>query len=335
MLAEWDLFRVASSSTSYDFVVTGLVLICITLLVKKIVHKDRDSSRDTILLLLIFSAPFFKLTGFFLVPFRLLIFYYSKNKQKNLYYSILIILTGFIPFGIKNYIQTGYPFYPYVVLNISKPDWQVPIEMLSLFNKYIFLSNHYINQSISGFASSNGSSFSLYKDWFLHLVKADQLWFISSVLSLPLGWIQLKKIYTKDFKKVLALYTLSLLAIVIWLIASPDPRFIFGFLLFVVLFSLAAILTKIFSTRLQAISVLAMTVAILSYGSVKAFKQFTLNNFLQPTSADIPPYEVIMINKQTYHIPLKNSNNWNLRCINAPLPAFMNLIPICSREETS
>ena len=49
MFVEWDLFRAASSSTSYDFVITATVLICIHLLIEKIVLNNASKGESNIL----------------------------------------------------------------------------------------------------------------------------------------------------------------------------------------------------------------------------------------------------------------------------------------------
>lgn len=320
MLAEWNLFRVASSSTSYDFAVSATVLICLSLLIEKIVGLTKTN--EFILLILLLTAPFYKLTGFFLLPFWFLLFYLSKKKVQVFLVSALVLAAGLIPFVVKNLVQTGYPFYPYQFLNFLKPEWQVPSSMVSMLNKYIYLSNHYINQSIPGFPTTDGSSFSFFKDWFLHLVKAHQMLIVFCFISLPIGWKSLKKIYQQCFPKILLLYLLCIPAFIAWLIASPDPRFAFGFLIFIVFFPVSAIVSSYVRTWMIDASIITMSLFILIYIGTKGQKQFSAANILYPLMVDAPPYNKVMINNRNYNIPQPFNGNWNLRCMNDPLPCI-------------
>lgn len=320
MLAEWNLFRVAGSSTSYDFAVSATVLICLSLLIEKIIGSIKTN--DFTLLILLLTVPFYKLTGFFLLPFWFLLFYLSKKKVQTFLYSAVIVVVSLIPFVLKNLIQTGYPFYPYQFLNFSKPEWQVPSSMVALLNKYIYLSNHYINQSIPGFPQTDGSSFSFFKDWFLHLVKAHQVVIVFCFISLPIGWKALKKIYQRFFSKILLLFLLCIPAFVVWLFASPDLRFAFGFLIFLVFFPVSAIVNRYVRTWMISVALITMSLFILIYIGTKGRKQFSLANILYPSTIDAPPYKTVMINNRNYYIPQRFNGNWNLRCINDPLPCI-------------
>lgn len=325
MLMKWDLFRVGSSSTSYDFVVSGMVLICISLLLEKIIGSA-NSNHFTLLFLLL-TTPFYKLTGFFILPFWFFIFYGTSKKIRTVLFSLFITVLCFIPFAIKNLIQTGYPFYPYKFLDFLKPGWQVPSSMVDLFNKYILLSNHYINQSIPGFPLTDGSSFSFIDDWFLHLVKADQVLIFFCFTSLPLAWVILKKIYNQNFLKILVIYLLCIPAFIAWLIASPDPRFAFGFLIFMVFFPLTSIVSMFIKKWMLSVSMVLISLLGIVYIVSKAQKQFSLLNVLQPTVIEVPQYKTVTINNKSYYIPQILGNNWNPRCINDPLPCIYDQNP--------
>jgi hypothetical protein len=326
MLIQWNLFRVASSSTSYDFVVTGYVLICLSLLFHKLILRSNNSSRDFVLLILLIATPFFKLTGFLLLPFGILLFFYSEQKKKMLWCSIAFFLIGLVPLTVKNYLQTGYPFFPYTLFAFAKPEWQVPIDMVNLFNKYIFLSNHYINQSIPGFPLTNESSFSFVNDWFMHLVRYDQVLVIFCFLSLPIAWTRLKKIYQHQFITLLLFHTLCIVALFAWIIVSPDTRFAFGFLIFMVFFPLSILAINL-SSKWYSIAIVLLSCAIFVYVIMKGEKQFEPINAIEPSVADIPENKIVLINGVNYHIPSIIDNNWNLRCINTPLPCIYDVNP--------
>ena len=322
MLVEWDLFRIAASSTTYDFVVTAMVLICLQLLFNKLILKIEKKSEQRLLLILLIALPFFKLTGFLAAPLWLLLYIFSNNRKKLLLFSIGLALFCFIPFVIKNYVQTGYFFFPYQFFSIAIPEWQIPGKMVTLFNKYIYLSNHYINQSIPGFPFTDGATFSYYKDWFLHLVMEDRILIISCIVGLPLSLLQLKKIYGANFTKVLLIWLACIIALFVWLMASPDPRFAFGFLIFVSLFPLTGLFSGFMKPWMKNAFLYLFTVAVGFYTFQKGTKTFSLQNIVQPSAVDVPPYETVLINKVNYHIPHIINNNWNPRCLNTPLPCL-------------
>jgi hypothetical protein len=334
MLFEWDLFRVATSSTTYDFVVSAMVLLCFILFLKKIVHSSNEED-DFVLLVLIIATPFFKMTGFFLTVFWLLLFYSSKNKLQLLARSATIYLICFIPYATKNYMQTGYIFFPYKIFSFWHPDWQVPSGMLYLFNKYIYQSNHYINQPIPGFSTTNGSSFSFFRDWFLHLVTSDKLIIAGAFLLFPLLSVFVLRLYKRQFRKVFVLYGFSLFVIFAWLAASPDPRFAYGFLMFLTFFPLSAVIVKYVKGWMISSSLYLFTAVIFIYLYFGSNKEFTYKNILRPSTATVPSFKIIQINNQKYNLPSIINNNWNIRCINTPLPCLYEFNPYLQPRGTN
>jgi hypothetical protein len=327
MLVEWDLFRVATSSTSYDFVVTGLTLICIQLLLKKILLNKQSSEQKNILILLMISAPFFKLTGFFLIPFILFLFFYSKDKRSIAIKTLVVGAAGLGPFLIKNYMQTGYLFFPYQFADVFQSSWKVPREMVSSFNRYIYLSNHYINRAIPKNAWGSSGSFSYYNDWFLHLVTLDKIIIISSLVSFPISLIALKNIYRDQLKKIIGFYFLAVIALLFWLLESPDLRFSFGLLLFVVFFPLTALFAVYIKPWAHSIALIVFIGGIGYYIYQKGKHYPNLENLFYVQSIDVPPYRQEFINNYQFNIPDKINNNWNSRCLDCPMPCVYQINP--------
>lgn len=327
MLIEWDLFRVASSSTSYDFIITGITLISIHLLLKKIIFGNLSTEEKNILILLIASAPFFKLTGFLITPFILILLFYSNNKIRVLIKTILIGILCFIPYAYKNYLQTGYLFFPYQFVDFFHPVWKVPKEMVSRFNHYIYLGNHYINQGVPKSAWTRNGAFSYYNDWFLHLVKPDQILIVASVISLPISFLVLKKTYRQHFRKLLIIYATCIPSLFIWLVTSPDLRFVFGLLIFVVFFPLTILFINYLKQWLFTGFMATFILGIGYYIFKKAENTFDIKNVLYVKSIALPPYNSTTINGQVYYIPGIIGNNWNSRCLNCPLPCIYHINP--------
>ena len=325
---EWDLFRVATSSTSYDFIITSITLASLHLLLKKFFFANHLSFEErSILIFLLVAAPFFKITGFLIAPLILILLVYSREKKKILLTTILFSIVCLIPYTYKNYLQTGYLFFPYQFADFFNPAWKVPVEMVSKFNKYIYLGNHYINQDIPKTAWINNSNFSYYNNWFLHLVKADQILIILSLISLPVSFFSLKKVYAESFRKILVLYIACIVSLSIWIISSPDLRFAFGLLIFIVLFPLTAIFINYIKQWFFTVCIGIFLVVCGVYVYKKEKKSFQLKNLLHVRNVDTPPYTPIIIRNQAYNIPEIINNNWNSRCLDCPLPCIYYINP--------
>jgi len=327
LLFEWDLFRVASSSTSYDFVITSITLVSLHLLLKKILFNNLSLQERNILILLLVAAPFFKITGFLIAPLILPLLFFSREKKQMLLTAAFFSIACLIPYTYKNYIQTGYIFFPYQFADFFYPAWRVPKEMVSKFNEYIYLGNHYINQDIPKAAWANDSAFSYYNNWFLHLVTADKILMILSLVSLPVSLLSLKKIYAENLKKILVLYFVCIVSLSVWIISSPDLRFAFAFLIFIFLFPLTAIVIHYIKQWFYTICISLFLIVAGLYIYKKESQFFKLKNLLHVKTIDIPAFTPININSQLYNIPKIINNNWNSRCLNCPLPCIYHTNP--------
>ncbi len=327
LLVEWDLFRVSSSSTSYDFVITGIVLICFNFLLKKTLLAEESGEEKNIVILLIVSAPFFKMTGFLITPFIFLFLIAERDRLKCISKVIAVGMIALVPYLAKNVLQAGYLFFPYQIADVFQSSWKLPEGMVYNFNKYIYLGNHYINQEIPKAAWESGLSFSYYSDWFLHLVKMDKAMIICSLIALPLSFRSMKKIYGRDLKKLFGLFFFTIVAIIFWFLESPDLRFCFGFLLFIAFFPLTALIANFIKPWIYSLAMILIVVGIGYYVYQKGKKTFEAENFLHVEQVDLPPYKKQLINKTIYNVPEVINNNWNSRCLDCPVPCIYEINP--------
>jgi len=143
-LFDWELFRDAASSTSYDLIVTTCMLLLLSCWVECILLDGKTPAASLLFVFIAFSALGFKLSGFFIL---ILLVYHLFCHRRRLSYivfsacSFLLIVT---PVLVKNYIITGYPLFP-LPLTIGHPDWKLPGGMVSMLNNYIVLSNRFLN----------------------------------------------------------------------------------------------------------------------------------------------------------------------------------------------
>jgi hypothetical protein len=253
--------------------------------------------------------------------------FFTRFKLKQLIFFTTVFTLGLLPLNCKNYLQTGYLFFPYQLFHFMQPSWQVPEPMVHRISQYITLSNHYLNQGVPAYAYMDNSGFSYVADWYWHLTRPDQFIVALSLISLPFSWIIYKKIYPHYYKKILFIHAISYLMLVVWLIASPDPRFAFGFLLFTAFFPVSLLLAGFLPKRFFYFSWIAGCLFIGIYITTTWQAKFQPAYLLQPPLTDQPPHKTIWINGLSYHIPEKINSNWNRRCINTPLPCIYEYNP--------
>ena len=327
MLFEWDLFRVASSSTSYDFVVTVYTLLILHLIMFMILHKDIPRQLHLCLLFFFATLPFFKVSGFLVAVLFLTYVILFKPPIKYILFFTMIGLAGMLSFLIINYVQTGYPFYPYFATHDLQPEWQVPHDMVNKFSKFITIHNRYINQSPPPQAWDTDASFSYMHNWFPYLTMLDKLLLILSALSLPTAPRVLRRLYPDCHFKILLVLLACYCMIAIWLLFSPDPRFSFSTLLFTSMFTIAGLLYNV-SKQWMTQTILTLTAGIiLFYTASKWITKLPIRNIIQPDAVPVPVYQSVVKNDIPFYIPEKFGGNWNRRCYNTPLPCIYELNP--------
>ena len=324
MLLEWNLFRGTSSSTNFDFIVTSLIsFVLMTMLEELAVDDYSKQFRLFPIVLIVAAIPFFKMTGglFLLVWIAYLVLRRSKLKD----YLVFIFAIGLfsIPFFTRNYLQTGYFFYPYTVFAPFSPDWQLPLAMANKHVDYISLSNKFLNHQIPMKAWLIPSTTVWIKGWLSRLTKFDLALVCITIAGVPLSFFSLKTGMLKNMNKVFGLYTACLISLIAWFFLAPDPRFVYGLLLFTGFLNYAIILSRFIGRILIYLTFLATLIVIVIYGSGK----FRIDNLIDPATIVSPPYKVLLINGRKYNLPEKINDNWNRRCYYTNLPCIYEMNP--------
>lgn len=112
--------------------------------------------------------------------------------------------------------------------------------------------------------------------------------------------------------------------LICWFIVSPDPRFVYGVLLFGV-FLLAYHLIYFIKGAIKSLSnvLMILMLAVVSYYIVsKPWRQKVYRNWLAPMQLPQPPVKEIVINGITFRLPGLINNNWNTRCYGTDLPCL-------------
>ena len=324
-LYDWQLFRDTANSTSYDFIVTALMIVVISYIAE---HLFTNAKNNFSFLLIVISVMIitFKLSGIFiLIP----VFFYLLNFKKQGIW-IKTFIAGCVilfPVLVKNYIVTGYPLYPSVV-SFDSPEWQLPKEMAVKFQEYILYVNKFYNQQIGFIFSYNKTTFNWIPFWNDGILLKHKILFCLSGLSL-LSFFYYPFPSAVSHSKI-KLFTLSLCLMAAgWFFTAPDPRFAFGFLLFMALFPLSFYISKYFDLLKIAKPAFAiLTLAVLAYSLKKSEIFFKAPQYLYTVeSIDTPPFQPTIINNSSFNSTQPINDNWNNRCFFTPLPCLCEINP--------
>lgn len=318
-LFDWQLFRDTANSTSYDFIVTALTIIVLTYILENVLSEER---KEFSLLLIIISLSIipFKLSGIFvLIP---VLYYLTQYRSLNKWgISILVGILIITPLIIKNYITTGYPLFP-STFSFDHPDWMLPNTMAVRFQEYILNVNKFYNQNIGFIFSYEKTIFNWIPFWWKGILVQHKILIILSSLSTLLFVLNPSK--DKISKKVLLFILCLWLMMFGWFFTAPDPRFAYGFLLFLSFLPLSIILSRFLSIiKVYPIVLIILIPFLLYYTYKKADPIFKKNNHvLTVICNELPPHIPIEQNGNNYNLPAKINDNWNNRCYLIPLPCI-------------
>ena len=321
-LFEWELFRDAANSTNYDFVVAALTLIAICFLIESILFPEVQMKFSSFFVIFCFSIIPFKLSGIFVVlP---LLFYLSHfNNIQYWTRSVFICLLIVIPFLIKNFITTGYPFYP-AAWSISHPDWQVPQAMTDYLRQYIQVVNRFYN--------SNSVDFSRLPElmnarwvasWFDGLLFQQKILLFLSLSAVLIFFF--KTPLAINHKKLSILFATLLLMAAAWFLTAPSPRFGHGVLLVLAFFPLCLYIGPLLILQLHK-PVIILSFFMAGYYLYKK-SQPILDDpryLIHTQQLARPPLRTIMINGMTFYFPGIINNGWMHNCFNTALPCICN-----------
>ncbi len=319
-LYEWELFRDAASSTNYDFIVTALTLMAFSFLVESFLLPDKIKSFSFAFVAICLSIIPFKLSGVFLL--LLLIFYlFTFNKLK---YWLITVLAGIViltPFLLKNYIITGYPFFP-VSVSFYSPDWQLPKEMADYYRQYIHLTNRYYNSNNLDFKHlPELMNKSWTSQWFNGILLQQKIIILASFSSLLILFIKTK--LTIDYKKIRMLFLLMLIMAAGWFFTAPSPRFGYGVLLPLAFFPLCFFMGQWITTKIHE-PIIILTVFISCYYLYKKSMPLINNpeNFIHTVSLDQPPLNKVYIKGVEFNLPEYINNGWMRDCYDTGIPCI-------------
>ena len=331
-ILDWEILRNAANSANYDTIVTVCTLAGLCFLVEQLVVPDQNPAFSSLFVLLIISTISFKLSGIFSL---LLVVYYlinhrpTKRQLNGLLLAALFIL---LPIGIKNYLITGYPFYPFT-LSVTSPDWKVPKDLVIHLNQYITYTNRLQDFNVD-ITHSLYNNINWITEWFPLQFWSQQILLLLALISTALFFIRTgTNINHRSLRQLLAALFGMLLA---WLFTAPSPRFALAPLLVVAILPLCFVLYKRVNPSWYTPAFLIVALICCVYLAGKANVLVRSPQFLlHPANAESAPYRTVKLKDIDLHLVEIIHHNIDNRCYNTTLPCICQENPYLQPREDS
>jgi hypothetical protein len=315
-LLNWPMIRGSATNSNYDFITTC----CIIILFVDLKAMGKTVSPEWLLWpVYLFSV---RMINFPLLILSVIFFLRFIKPFSGKKISFTILTAGFviIPFLIRNIILSGYVFFPVYQLDFFSFDWKADKMKLVEISRYIKYFNR-VNPMYQPMSVTDKLEFPGWiLSWYKYLFRFDRLVLSISFLGFMVLFFRLKKIGNKLFKIFLATMICQFIA---WFFISPDPRFVYGPLLFGIFAAISTLPDlKRYGFTIMKYSLVAMSILFLEYVIVKGARNDQYRNFLTPHPVPVPAIQTVVVNHIPIHIPERILNNWNPRCYDIDLPCL-------------
>jgi hypothetical protein len=315
-LLNWPMIRGSACSANYDFI----NCFCIVVLFVDLYDKKDDAPVEW----LIWPVYLFtvRMMNF---PILILSLVFVIQTLRSFSFRKLVILFSFIafviiPFLVRNIILSGYAFFPVYQIDFFSPDWKADKTKLIEISNYIKYFNR-VNPMFQPLSVTEKLNFPNWvSNWYKYLFRFDKIILSFSAIGYAVILLSQKKVTTFLFNVFLFV---MLFQIVAWFFIGPDPRFVYGPLVFGIF---AAIISfpsiKESSAVIMKYSLLLTSLFVLIYGASKVVQYNEYRNYLIPRSLPVPAVQTVQVGQIQMYIPEKILNNWNPRCYDIQLPCL-------------
>ena len=315
-LLNWPMIRGSATNANYDFITTC----CILILFVDLKAPGKSPPPEWLVWpVYLFSV---RMTNFPLLLLSIIFFlqFLKPFSGKKVFFTVLTAGFVIIPFIVRNIILSGYAFFPVYQLDFFSFDWKVDKMKLVEFSRYIKYFNR-VSPANQLMSVTDKLEFPEWiRSWYRYLFRFDRVILTVSFVGFIVLFLRLKKIRNDLFKIFFVTMICQLIA---WFLMSPDPRFVYGPLLFGIF---AAIRTlpdlKRYGFSVMKYSLLSMSILFLEYVIVKGARDDQYRNYLTPHPIPVPAFQTVVIDHIPLHIPEKILNNWNPRCYDVDLPCL-------------
>jgi len=322
----WPLIRGNAATANYDFITTCLVIILFTEIFFSTGKELSPPPEWIIWPVYLFTVRMINFPLLFLSLFAL-IFFIKQNNLKSVRLPVVYCLLLIVPLLVRNIIVAGYPFYPATNFDWANVDWKPDTQMTERLLEYIKYYNR-VSTTYFDIEQTKALGPEWIPAWFQHLFLFDKVLVISGLTGILLSIV--KMLLTKN-KRVILLIPISLIWLICWFVISPDPRFVYGLLLFGVflfVYYFISLIRNIQVVRgLANILIMVVLAGSAFYFISKLWKQNQYRNWVSPAQLPQPLVKEATIDGITFRIPDPINNNWNARCFGTPLPCIYKIDP--------
>jgi hypothetical protein len=323
-LVNWPMIRGNAGSSGYDFISAACLLV---LFFEFWVNPDSAWQKEWVI------WPCFLFTirminfPLLLIPLACWIVAIKNGKTIQAATLGIFSLLLVFPFLARNLLLSGYPLYPLTKPDFFGVDWKADPALVGELKQYV----KYFNRVNPGEIPMRITRTLAFPDWILpwyrHLFRQDQLLVNLSLLSWPYLWFRRRVVFAAPGSKFFA--GVMLLQLISWFWVAPDPRFVYGPLLFFVFAALQDIPvpTNIPWRKLRGGLMLLLSVLVLVYATEKVVRDERYRNFIWPLALPVPAERELIVDSIAMHIPEKVLDNWNPRCYDLPLPCLYRIDP--------
>jgi hypothetical protein len=324
-LAIWALIRGNAATTNYDFITTSIGLILFT----DVFFSEKTSPSIEwiiwpayLLTVRVINFPLLLLSLFAFILF-------IKQKQtRQLFLPVVYCFLLIVPFLIRNIIVAGYPFYPATLFDFTNVDWKPDPLITERFFEFVKYYNR-VSTTYFDIEQTKALGSAWVPAWFEHLFPFDKILVLAGFTGILFTGIKLciqKNNYNKSI-----ITGLMILWLISWFIIAPDPRWVYGVLLFgifLLTYHLICFIKDPGSIKFSLNALIILMIAGLSYYLVsKPLKQTEYRNWISPLQLPQPPVKEFVIDGITFRIPEIINNNWNMRCYGTELPCLYEIHP--------
>jgi len=321
----WPLIRGNAATTNYDFITTSIVLILFT----DVFFSEKISPQIEWIIwpAYLLTVRFINFPLLLLSLFAFILFIKQKQARKLLLpitYCFLLI----VPFLIRSIIIAGFPFYPATFFDFTNVDWKADPQITESFLEFIKYFNR-VSTAYLDLEETKALGSAWIPAWFQHLFLFDKILVLAGFTGILLTGIKL--FFKKDNYRNSIVTGIMILWLISWFIIAPDPRFIYGVLLFgifLMAYHLISFIKNRGSIKFLLNILITLMIAGLSYYLVsKPLKQMEYRNWTLPLQLPQPPVKEFAIDGIIFRIPELINNNWNIRCYGTKLPCLYEIDP--------
>ena len=320
-LLNWFMIRGSATSANYDFISTCCVIV---------LFIDLSNNQNEVPIEWLIWPVYLCTVRIMNFPLLILsiVYVFRLLKPVSIKSLLLIFFCGgfiMVPFLIRNIILSGYPIFPVYQLDFFSFDWKADKTKLIEISNYIKYFNR-VNPMYQSMTITERMNFlNWIPVWYKYLFRFDKLILTFSFLGYIFLLFSVRKMKNRLFRVFLFVMIFQLIS---WFFIGPDPRFVYGPLLFGIFATINCLPDmKVSRSGIIKYAVLVTSFLVLTYGVLKVVRYEEYRNFLIPRRLPVPIVRNIEVDHIQLHIPEKILNNWNPRCYDIELPCLYRLDP--------